>query len=294
MMMALAATALFVVTACDKKDDDDNGDNGNQTNTTVTLTPPPYKEVAKILNITQANSEGIKQLRMMESGGFMIARQAGSANAPVTRAGDGGLLYEFGKFTYSNGKYVFDNGMTISVEPSGSNYDITITWKNGTTIKTTGTIDTSSSVTAGVNTDNLCSRPWKVQRVIVSAVFEGKTLGKEFKGPVDLAEVKAWYETNFGTLKDQFDANTIIEGIFFDSKGLFAINYKNRNDDVGVWRWTNMNNGELIYNWNDKLQAISLFTGNAAVEFTKNPESCKLILKGTVNGIAFEFTFYMN
>jgi hypothetical protein len=294
MMMALVATALFVVTACDKKDDDDNGNSGNQTNTTVTLTAPPYKDVAKILNITQDNSEGIKQLRIMESGGFMIARQAASANAPARRAGDGGLIYEFGKFTYSNGKYVFDNGMTISVEPSGSNYDITITWKNGTTIKTTGTIDTSSSVTAGVNTDNLCSRPWKVQRVIVSAVFEGKTLGKEFKGPVDLAEVKAWYETNFGTLKDQFDANTIIEGIFFDSKGLFAINYKNRKDDVGVWRWTNMSNGDLIYNWNDKLQAISLFTGNAAVEFTKNPESCKLILKGTVNGIAFEFTFYMN
>lgn len=289
MMIALVATALFVVTSCDKKDDDDNN-GGNDT--TVTLTAPPYKDVAKILNITQANSEGIKQLRIMESGAFMIARQAGSANAPATRADDG-LLYEFGKFTYSNGKYVFDNGMTITVEPSGSNYDITITWQNGTTIKTTGTIDTSSSVTAGVFTDNLCSRPWKVERVIVSAVFEGKTLGKEFKGPVDLAEVKAWYENNFGKLKDQFDANTIIEGIYFDSKGLFAINYKNRNDDVGVWRWTNMNNGELIYNWNDKLQAISLFTGNASVEFTKNPESCKLILKGIVNGIDFEFTFYM-
>ena len=54
-----------------------------------------------------------------------------------------------------------------------------------------------------------------------------------------------------------------------------------------------MNNGELIYNWNDKLQAISLFTGNASVELRKNPESCKLILKGTVNNIDFEFTFYM-
>ena len=291
MMLAIVATALFVVTACDKKDDDNNG--GNEDNGTVTLTAPPYKDVAKILNITQDNSEGIKQLRIMESGGFMIARQAGSANARVTRAGSGGLLYEFGKFTYSNGKYVFDNGMTISFEPSGSNYDITITWRNGTTIKTVGTLDTSSSVTAGVYTDNLCSRPWKVERVIVSAVFEGKTLGKEFKGPVDLAEVKAWYETNFGVLKDQFDANTIIEGIYFDSKGLFAINYMNRNDDVGVWRWTNMNNGELIYNWNDKMQAISLFTGNASVEFTKNPESCKLILKGIVNNIDFEFTFYM-
>ena len=290
LMMTVVATALFAITACDKKDDDNNG--GNENNGPVALTAPPYKDVAMTLNITQDNSEDIKQLRIMESGAFMIARQAGSTSAR-TRAGSGGLVYEFGKFTYSSGKFIFDNGMTISFEPSGSNYDITITWQNGTTIKTVGTIDNSSSVSAGVFTDNLCSRPWKVERVIASAVFEGKTLGKEFKGPIDLAEVKAWYENNFGQLKDQFDANTIIEGIYFDSKGLFAINYKNRNDDVGIWHWTNMNDGNLVYNWNDKTQAISLFTGNASVEFTKSPESCKLILKGTVNSVDFAFSFYM-
>lgn len=293
MMMALVATALFVVTACDKKDDDDNG--GKADSGIVTLTAPPYKDEARVLNITQDNSEGIKQLRLMESGGYMITRQAGSANARIRRAGSDDGIYEFGKYTYSGGKYVFDNGMTISVEQSGSgqNVEVTITWKNGTSIKTTATIVTSSSVAAGIFTDNLCSRPWKVERVIASAAFEGKTLGKEFKGPVDLAEVKAWYENNFGTLKDQFAANTIVEGIYFDSKGLFAINYQNRNDDVGVWRWTNLNNGDLSYTWNDKQNAISLFTGSASVEFTKSPESCKLILKGTVNGIDFEFTFYM-
>ena len=290
MMMAVVVTGLFVVTACDKKDDDDNG--GKESGGVVTLTAPPYKEEAKVLNIKD-NSEGIKQLRMMESGGFMITRQAGTAGTRGSRADSGFGPYEFGKYTYSGGKYVFDNGMTISVEQSGQNADVTITWQNGTTIKTTGSIDTSGSVTSGVFTDNLCSRPWKVERVIASAVFEGKTLGKEFKGPVNLAEVKAWYENNFGKLKDQFDANTIVEGIYFDSKGLFAINYQNRNDDVGSWRWSNMNSGELVYNWYDKQNAISLFTGNASVEFTKSPESCKLILKGAVNGIDFEFAFYM-
>ena len=290
MMMAVVATGLFVVTACDKKDDDDNG--GKESGGVVTLTAPPYKEEAKVLNIKD-NSEGIKQLRMMESGGFMITRQAGTAGTRGSRADSGFGPYEFGKYTYSGCKYVFDNGMTISVEQSGQNADVTITWQNCTTIKTTGSIDTSGSVTSGVFTDNLCSRPWKVERVIASAVFEGKTLGKEFKGPVNLAEVKAWYENNFGKLKDQFDANTIVEGIYFDSKGLFAINYQNRNDDVGSWRWSNMNSGELVYNWYDKQNAISLFTGNASVEFTKSPESCKLILKGAVNGIDFEFAFYM-
>ena len=295
MMMAILATALFAFTACDKNDDDDNGGgNNNNDEKTVTLSAPPYKDVAKVLNITQSNSENITQLRMMESGAFMIARQSEAQSAPVTRAGSGNMVYEFGKYTYNNGQYVFDNGMTLSFEQSGQNYEITITWKNGTTIKTTGTLDTSSSVTAGVMTDNLCSRPWTVKRVIASAKFNGATLGKEFTGPVDLAVVKAWYEEKFGTLKDQFDANTIIEGIYFDSKGLFAINYKNRRDDVGVWRWSDMNAGKLIYNWNDKTQAISLFTGNASVEFTKNPDSCKLTLAGMVNNVDLQFTFYMN
>ena len=261
--MAIVATALFVVTACDKKDEDDNG---NESGTIVELTAPPYKDVAKILNITQNNAEGIKQLRMMESGAYMIARDAEASSIRTRGASD--LLYEFGKYTYNDGKYVFDNGMTISFAQSGNDVEVTITWKNGTSIKTTGAIDSSGAVTAGVFTENLCSRPWKIER-------------------------KAWYEKKFGTLKDQFDANTIIEGIYFDSKGLFAINYQNRKDDVGVWRWTNMNDGKLIYNWNDKLNAISLFTGNASVTFEKNPESCKMILAGLVNNIDFEFAFYM-
>ena len=290
MMMAVVATALFVITACNKNDDDNNG--GNESDGNVTLTAPPYKDVAKAFNITQSNSERITKLHIMESGAYMIAREAGTQSARATRGGSGDWLYEFGKFTYSDGKFVFDNGMIISFEPSGQNYEITITWKNGTTIKTLGTLDTSA-VTAGVQTDNLCSRPWTIDRVIASGVFGGATLGKEFKGPIDLAEVKAWYENSFGTLKDQFDANTIIEGIYFDSKGLFAINYKNRKDDVGVWRWTNMNDGQLIYNWNDKLQAISLFTGNASVTFQKNPESCKLTLAGMVNGVDLQFVFYL-
>ena len=292
MMMAFVATALFMVTACDKSGDDgDGGNSNNNTNSLVTLTAPPYKDVAVVLNL-QSNNEGIKQLRIMESGAYMLTREAGLDYS--TRAG-GNELYEFGKFTYSDGKFVFDNGMTISLEPSGSGYEITITWKNGTSIKTIGTIDTSGSVTAGVLTDNLCSRAWTIEKVQARAKAPGSTvmLGKDFYGPIDLAKVKAWYEENFGTLKDQFDANTIIQGIFFDSKGLFAINYQNRKDDVGVWRWTDMDGGKLIYNWNDKLQAISLFTGSASVAFEKNPDRCQLTLSGNVNGIDFDFVFFL-
>ena len=284
-MMALMVTALFTATACGGDDDDTPGGGGNDTD--VALTLPPYKNEARILNIT-GNADGIRQLRMMESGAYMITRDANGAS---TRAGSGDTVYEFGKYTYSNGSYVFDNGMTISYESSGQNCEVTIMWKNGTTIKTTGSFDTSSSVTAGVMTDNLCSRPWTIEKVMATGTFNGVKLGKEFKVPINLADVKAWYEENWGTLKDQFEANTIILGIYFDSKGLFTINYQNRKADVGVWRWQQMDLGNLVYTWNDKMQAISLFTGNASVSFQKNPEKCKLTLGGNVNGTDMEFVF---
>jgi len=287
LMMAMALVSLTIICACGDDGDDNGG--GSDSKGVVTLTPPPYVDVATILNIKEANAENISQLRMMESGAYMITRSGSSS----TRAGSPNT-YEFGKFSYSGGKYIFDNGMTITATPSGQNYDVSIEWKNGTTIKTTGYLDTSSSVQAGVMTNNLCSRRWVIERVIASGTFEGTTLGKEFKGPVDLAKVKAWYEENFGTLKDKFDANTIIEGIYFDSKGLFAINYQNRNSDVGVWRWQNMTSGKLIYSWNDKMTAISFFTGDASVSFETNPETCKLILAGNVNGTDLEFKFFLH
>ena len=284
-MMALMATALFTATACGGDDDDTPG-GGNGTD--VALTAPPYKDVAAVLNIQQDNAAGIRQLRMMESGAYMITYEGANA----TRAG-GDLTYEFGKYSYSGGVFSFDNGMTISYTPSGQGYVVTIQWKNGTTIETTGVMDTSASVTSGLMTDNLCSRPWTVEKLRIMGEASGVKLGKEFSAPIDLHQVKVWYESNFGTLKDQFDDNTIVLGIYFDSKGLFSINYQNRDDDVGVWRWVNMNDGNLVYTWNDKLKAISLFSGDASVSFQKSPEKCKLMLKGIVNGNPLEFEFTM-
>ena len=291
LMMALAATALFTTTACGD-DDDDNNNGGGSSNSTVVLTPPPFKTEARVVNL-QPNDEGIRQLRMMESGVYMIAIEDAANGTRATRSVDlVGCSFEFGKYTYSNGVFTFSNGMTISFAgQSGNNVEVTIKWKNGTTIKTTGTIDTSGAVVPGEMTDNLCSRAWTVENVRAIGKVEGIKVAKDFKGPIDLAKVKEWYESNFGKLKDEFEANTIIEGIYFDGHGLFTINYQNRHDDVGVWRWTDMNGGKLIYTWNNNLSAISLFSGEASVAFQKSPDTCKLTLKGNVSNYDVEFLF---
>ena len=94
LMMALAATALFTVTACG----DDDDDNGGNNNSTVTLTPPPYKNEAKVLDL-QDNLLGLKQLRMMENGAYMIVAE-NDYNSRETRAVDlTSMFIEFGNFT---------------------------------------------------------------------------------------------------------------------------------------------------------------------------------------------------
>lgn len=292
LMMALAATALFATTACGDDDDDNSNGSGGSSSGVVVLTPPPYKTEARVVNL-QSNEKGIRQLRLMESGVYMIAIEDAGNGARATRSVDlTGCSFDFGKYTTSNGVFTFSNGMTISFAgQSGNDVEVTIKWKNGTTIKTRGTIDTSGAVVPGEMTDNLCSRAWTVENVRAIGKVEGIKVAKDFKGPIDLAKVKEWYESNFGKLKDEFEANTIIEGIYFDSHGLFSINYQNRRDDVGVWRWTDMNAGKLVYTWSDELNAISLFSGDASVEFSKNPDTCKLTLKGNFSDYDIEFLF---
>ena len=63
LMMALAATALFTVTACGDDSDDNSGSGEGGV---VAFNPPPYKDVAKVFNLA-GNELGIRQLRMMES-----------------------------------------------------------------------------------------------------------------------------------------------------------------------------------------------------------------------------------
>ena len=261
-LMALAAITLVTFSSCSKSDDDNGGGGGGSS---PELPAAPYKGEGKKL-IISANTSGINQIRLMESGAFMIACKGGYASKMVlSRAdtrGENDIFYEFGKYNYSNGQYKFDNGMVVSYE-----------------------------VSSGTMTDNLCSRGWTVDRVIIKSTFDGVVLGKEFTAPIDLAKVKAWYEENYGKLKDQFDANTIINGIYFDNQGLFAINYKNRNADVGDWRWQSMDAGSLVYSWLDKARAISLFTGAASVEFDNN--ALNLTLKGNVDGKDMEFKFFL-
>jgi hypothetical protein len=286
LMMALAATALFTVTACGDDSDDNSGSGEGGV---VAFNPPPYKDVAKVLNLAD-NELGIRQLRMMESGAFMIGYE--TAGSRTTRSVEL-ISYEFGTYTHKDGVFTFSNGMVITVTPKGNEYNLTIKWKNGTTIETTASIDTSTKVTSGVMTDNLCYKPWTITSLKAVGVFDKLKVGKEFADtPLKLSDVKEWYEKNGGTLKDEFDASAVIEGIKFDGYGLFTINYKNRNADVGIWRWMNMNEGTMRYSWNNDVSAFKIFTGDASVRFEKDVyPKCILTLKGKVNGYDLEFIF---
>ena len=182
LMMALAATALFATTACGDDDDDNSNGSGGSSSCVVVLTPPPYKTEARVVNL-QSNEKGIRQLRLMESGVYMIAIEDAGNGARATRSVDlTGCSFDFGKYTTSNGVFTFSNGMTISFAgQSGNDVEVTIKWKNGTTIKTRGTIDTSGAVVPGEMTDNLCSRAWTVENVRAIGKVEGIMAGLKRK-----------------------------------------------------------------------------------------------------------------
>jgi hypothetical protein len=295
MMMAMAAIALFTVTACGD-DDDDKG--GNESSEAVpVLTKAPYAEQAVALNInsfkTPKSSKyaALKRLNFLESGTYMLELDVESTSARVTRAG-GSSLYEFGKFTYSGGTYKLDNGLEITLTKSGSSYEIVIKLKDGTTIECTGSIIPASGVTAGIMTDNLCSRPWTIETVRVRIIDkDGAVFSRDFSAPFDLDAVKKWAESNGKGINDKIETNTVVTGINFGSDGFFAITYTNRSSDVGSWRWRNIADGILGYNWDDTSMGLSVLTGEATVAFTKSPERCKLTLKGKIDNNEMEFVF---
>ena len=94
-LMALAAITLTAFSSCDKSDDD-NGGGGSS------LPAAPYKGEGKTLKISSNNS-GINQIRLMESGTFMIACKGGYASKMVlSRAGTRGendIFYELANTT---------------------------------------------------------------------------------------------------------------------------------------------------------------------------------------------------
>lgn len=292
LMLSIIAVMLLITTGCSKIDEVNDG--CPSCDGVVRLTPPPYKNEAVVVNIIKENDYAIRQLRMMGNGSYMIACETADIRTRKDYSGPEtvSFSYEFGEYSYDHGVFVFDNGMTVSFESTGgTGYDITITWKNGTVINTTGVIDPTLKVDEGVMTDNLCSRAWTIQNIRAIGTFNGVRVAKDFFPPIDLAKIKDWYLDNGGRLEDDFQTNTVLLGIYFDEYGMFAINYENRKADIGQWRWLNMDEGKLAISWNDDITAISLFAASTSVAFFKDPETCQLTLKGNISGTDMEFVF---
>ena len=298
-MMAFAAIALFTVTACGDDDDNNSGSSSGTGANAPVLAQAPYKDQAVAIDITSAKTTDsrysrLKKLYMTESGGYMMAFEEAANSRTITRANPI-LEYLFGKYTYANGVYTFDNGLKVSLTVNGNSYTIKITQSNGSVIELTGTKASLITIPTGTMTDNLCSRLWSITNLRMRIIDKDGARGaRDFKGPVDLAEVKEWAESNNKHIKDDIKANTIVKGIIFASFGLFAINYENRTPDVGTWNWSDMNAGILRYSWSDPSMGLSVLNGNATVSFSNNPATCKLTLKGKIENDEIELVFTLN
>ena len=277
----------------------------------VNITPPniepfntilakaPYKDQAVAIDITSTKTTNsqynrLKKLYMTESGAYLMAFEEATNSRTITRT-NSSLEYLFGKYTYANSVYTFDSGLKISLTADGNNYAIRITLTDGRIIELTGTKATFNFVPTGTTTDNLCSRPWSITSLRIRIKGKDGAVGTcDFKDPVDLAEVKAWAESNNKHIKDDIKVNTIVKGIIFAANGLFAIIYENHKSDVGTWNWSNMSAGVLGYRWNDPFMGLSVLTGKATVSFSNNPATCTLTLMGKVDDDDMEFVYTLN
>ncbi len=106
---------------------------------------------------------------------------------------------------------------------------------------------------------------------------------KLFRNPIMVLDSEFRFVTRAGYGDDQ-------QYVAFDENGPDKLSLSALNQFLSA---TDMNAGKLVYSWNKPATAISLFTGDASVSFSKSPDTCKLTLKGNVNGADLEFVFTM-
>jgi hypothetical protein len=279
MMMALAATALFTVTACGGDDDDDNGVSNN--NTAITLPTPKYKNDAIKFSVPNAEvtldgkAVKLKQLELTESGRFMLTYETTDA-ARETR-GTSLTEYLMGLFTKDGDGYKLANFGYIKFQAkNGNNYLLTIIPTGGTSFDI-DVVKLDPLAPSALN-DYLC-RTWNITNTRIIGNINNVNVAKDFTGRCNMADIIEYVENKGIVIKEKPDPDkTIIDGITFTYSKSYIINYTSGKADVGTWRWTQqlVGSGALAYDWDGNHMGFEPIKHTAVVTFEGN--QCKMQL----------------
>lgn len=276
LMMALAATTLFVATACGDDDDKD----GSSSSNSITLTAPPYKNDAVKLEMNDAEItfEGepvkLERLELTESGKYLLSYRKPGATARETRAGS--LTdYMMGRFTKQGDQYILTGFGHITFSVSGQKYMVTLVPTGGTEIVVEAV--KLSAVAPSTLTDYLC-RTWTIVNTRVWGTIDGIKVAKDFSGKCNMEELIEYGRSKGLKIADEPTKGSIIDGITFTSSKTFVINYANGNLDVGSWRWVQQltGSGEVSYDWDGNHMGFEAIKHNGVVTF--EGRQCKLAL----------------
>ena len=279
LMMALAATALFTVTACGDDDDDKGG--GNNQESTVTLPVPKYKNDAAKFKVpsTEIKFKGenikVETIELTESGRYLVTYQKSKAASRETRAVPE-LVYQMGLFTKEgDGKYTLTDFARIIIEKDGNKYMLTLipAGEDGVEVEVTKL----ATIAASELTDYIC-RTWNITNTRIQGNADGVNVAKDFPGSCNMNELVSYARSKGVTIKEDPDPNTVVEGVTFSSSSSYIINYLNGKKDVGTWRWTKQSTGtgEIAYDWDGNHMGFEAIKHTGVVTF--DGSRCKLAL----------------
>jgi len=293
MMMALAAIALFSVTACG----DDDDDNGGTKKSAVTLSTPKYKNDAikvKVPNVeTTLDGKAIrlKQLELTEGGRYLLAYEQLEENGSRMTRADALTEYLMGFFEKDGDGYKLVKFGHIAFSIEGNHYMLTLIPTGGKEIQTE--VTKLATIPASELTNYLC-RTWTITNTRIQGNTGDVKVAKDFPGKCDMSELIAYAESKGITVKEKPDASkTIVDGVTFTASQSYIVNYTSGATDVGTWHWTQQSTGtgNLAYDWDGNHMGFEAIQHTGVVTFEGS--QCKLALPISDNSMTLEVVYTM-
>lgn len=256
-LMVMALPLSFM--ACGDKDSDEDDD------TPYNFQPAPQKADAAAYTVS-GTSNKTRSVVFGEGGNCAIGQvKSLTPKFPATRGGGEDIQDIIDDvdpvLVYIIGTYV-KNGSTYTITVNGKTWGtITILNENGKVYLVIKEVNQKEEkaeaqrtpeMAANTMNDLLC-RTWTPFRTRLNfkKTSSETWIADELVG-ADFEAVKARVEKEGCDIKDDFGNGYTVSSIFFTQTGTFCIAFTNGKSYVGKWWWTNVDSGDLRYEWEDE------------------------------------------
>ncbi len=269
---------------------DDNDDNNQQIET------PKYEAQSAKYIVSDQNSQ-IKSVEFTASGNYVITTNsyysaplkaiANNSNSTFFRKvnntftmsraiNSDGIIY--GTYTINaDGVYVLDGFGTITVNPDGDSYVLTVKTTDGTVLD----LNTykGDSITDSSMTNKVC-RTWNADSNRILIKVNGRTI---FDKTAPQSQSSQLVNSLMNTLKSYADDEdlddddvdtedlvqllTMVKQVIFSKSGTYMVIYQDNTLAISTWKWQNESKGIASYSWDYDNPDNDWYSGLVNVQF---------------------------